>query len=210
MCLPIEAEQRAEEAVDEAEYLERLEPLTKIYYDDFRICPNCQQVYWKGSHYEHMLELIEHHLLMPSVSQRRDLDDPAVIRQFARKVQTPETLALLTLHSFVDAQATSDKLWNGFKDVLLNTLHYKAMTLMSGGAEFARAEEKQREHLMAEVRHLAPEHLSEEELQAHFVALPPRYFQTHRTGDLMSRATNDLNAVRMTVGPAVMYSANSL
>src|SRR5918993_766024 len=40
--------------------------------------------------------------------------------------------------------------------------------------------------------------------------LPLAYFQTHRTGDLMSRATNDLNAVRQMVGPAVMYSANTL
>jgi ATP-binding cassette subfamily B protein len=39
---------------------------------------------------------------------------------------------------------------------------------------------------------------------------PAAYFHTHRTGDLMSRATNDLNAVRMMVGPAVMYSANTL
>jgi ATP-binding cassette, subfamily B, multidrug efflux pump len=39
---------------------------------------------------------------------------------------------------------------------------------------------------------------------------PLGYFQSRRTGDLMSRATNDLNAVRMTVGPAVMYSANTL
>ncbi len=130
--------------------------------------------------------VIEHHLLMASVSQRRDLDDPAVIRQFARKVQTPETLALLTLHTFVDAQATSDKLWNGFKDLLLGSLHHKAMALMSGGAEFARAEEKQREHLMAEVRRLAPEHLSEEELQAHFVTLPPRYFQVHPAREILA------------------------
>ena len=39
--------------------------------------------------------------------------------------------------------------------------------------------------------------------------LPLAYFQTHRTGDLMSRATNDLNAVRQMVGPAVMYTANT-
>jgi ATP-binding cassette, subfamily B, multidrug efflux pump len=38
---------------------------------------------------------------------------------------------------------------------------------------------------------------------------PLPYFHAHRTGDLMSRATNDLNAVRMTVGPAIMYSANT-
>ena len=35
------------------------------------------------------------------------------------------------------------------------------------------------------------------------------YFQKHRTGDLMSRATNDLGAVRMMAGPAVMYSATT-
>jgi ATP-binding cassette subfamily B protein len=39
---------------------------------------------------------------------------------------------------------------------------------------------------------------------------PLSYFQARRTGDLMSRATNDLNAVRMTVGPAIMYSANTI
>jgi len=45
---------------------------------------------------------------------------------------------------------------------------------------------------------------------AHLETLPLSYFQTHRTGDLMSRATNDLNAVRMMIGPAIMYSANTL
>jgi ATP-binding cassette, subfamily B, multidrug efflux pump len=45
---------------------------------------------------------------------------------------------------------------------------------------------------------------------AHLQTLPLSYFQTHRTGDLMSRATNDLNAVRMMIGPSVMYSATTL
>ena len=35
------------------------------------------------------------------------------------------------------------------------------------------------------------------------------YFQQRRTGDLMSRATNDLNAVRMMIGPAVMYTSST-
>ena len=45
---------------------------------------------------------------------------------------------------------------------------------------------------------------------AHLQRFPLGYFQARRTGDLMSRATNDLNAVRMMIGPAVMYSANTL
>lgn len=40
--------------------------------------------------------------------------------------------------------------------------------------------------------------------------LPLSYYQGRRTGDLMSRATNDLNAVRMMIGPAVMYSSNTI
>ncbi len=45
---------------------------------------------------------------------------------------------------------------------------------------------------------------------AHLERLPLAYFQAHRTGDLMSRATNDLGAVRMMIGPAVMYTASTL
>jgi ATP-binding cassette, subfamily B, multidrug efflux pump len=38
----------------------------------------------------------------------------------------------------------------------------------------------------------------------------PAYYHTHRTGDIMARTTNDLNAVRMLLGPAIMYSANTI
>ena len=44
---------------------------------------------------------------------------------------------------------------------------------------------------------------------AHLERLPLRYYQANRTGDLMSRATNDLSAVRMMLGPAVMYFAST-
>src|SRR6185436_18934391 len=121
--------------------------------------------------------IIEHHLLMASVSQRRDMDDPAVIRHFAKQVQTAETLMLLTLHTFVDAQATSDKLWNGFKDALLWELHVRAKSLLSGATEFVRAEEKQRELVIQETRNLLPPQFDNEELQAHVTMLPARYFQ---------------------------------
>lgn len=39
--------------------LDRLEPLTKQYYEEFHLCPACDQVYWKGSHYERMQSLIK-------------------------------------------------------------------------------------------------------------------------------------------------------
>jgi hypothetical protein len=44
--------------VSKGAVLSRLEPLTKQYFDEFRICPVCSQVYWKGSHFEHMQQLV--------------------------------------------------------------------------------------------------------------------------------------------------------
>jgi ATP-binding cassette subfamily B multidrug efflux pump len=45
---------------------------------------------------------------------------------------------------------------------------------------------------------------------AHLEGLSYSYYQRTRTGDVMARATNDLNAVRMLLGPAIMYSANTI
>jgi ATP-binding cassette subfamily B multidrug efflux pump len=48
------------------------------------------------------------------------------------------------------------------------------------------------------------------DLFARLEILSYSYYQRHRTGDIMARATNDLNAVRMLLGPAIMYSANTI
>jgi ATP-binding cassette subfamily B protein len=48
------------------------------------------------------------------------------------------------------------------------------------------------------------------DLFKHLERLSYSYYQRNRTGDIMARATNDLNAVRMLLGPAIMYSANTL
>jgi ATP-binding cassette, subfamily B, multidrug efflux pump len=48
------------------------------------------------------------------------------------------------------------------------------------------------------------------DLFAHLERLPIAYFQRGRTGDLMSRTTNDLAAVRMMLGPGVMYFVNTV
>ena len=48
------------------------------------------------------------------------------------------------------------------------------------------------------------------DMLARLVRLEPEFYVRNRTGDLMSRATNDLNAVRMVLGPGIMYSATTL
>ena len=48
------------------------------------------------------------------------------------------------------------------------------------------------------------------DLFRHLESLDPGFYQRTRTGDIMARATNDLNAVRMLLGPGIMYSANTV
>jgi uncharacterized protein len=47
------------EAVAKADIIGKLEPLTKIYYDQFRRCPGCKQIYWSGSHFPKLQRRIE-------------------------------------------------------------------------------------------------------------------------------------------------------
>jgi len=123
--------------------------------------------------------LVEHHLLMAKVSQRRDIDSPTVIRQFAETVQDEENLAMLTLLTFTDALGTSDDLWNEFKNTLLQTLYRRAGRRMAHGRDYAQAEKERLAKLKQEVREKLPAQLSEEELEAHFRHLTPRYFRAH-------------------------------
>src|SRR5579875_1868912 len=48
------------------------------------------------------------------------------------------------------------------------------------------------------------------DLFKHLMKQDAQYYNEHRTGDLMARLTNDLNAVRNIVGPGIMYSANTV
>ena len=48
------------------------------------------------------------------------------------------------------------------------------------------------------------------DLFAHLEKLPVSFYQKNKTGELMSRATNDLSNVRNLVGPAIMYTANTI
>ena len=123
--------------------------------------------------------LVDSHLLMAEVSQRRDIDSPTVIRQFAEAVQDEENLAMLTLLTFADSLGTSDNLWNDFKNTLLQSLYRIAGRRLASGEDYEAAEKNRLAKLKFTLRDELPPHLSEEELEAHFNHLTPRYFRAH-------------------------------
>lgn len=55
-CLECNAELRK---VEKEAVLHRLEPLTREHYHEFSLCPSCDRIYWKGSHHQRMLGVID-------------------------------------------------------------------------------------------------------------------------------------------------------
>lgn len=47
------------ETVDKKEIINRLEPLTRKYYNEFKKCCECDKIYWKGSHFESLMGLLQ-------------------------------------------------------------------------------------------------------------------------------------------------------
>jgi [protein-PII] uridylyltransferase len=78
--------------------------------------------------------LVLHHLDMSNIAQKRDIDDPKTIADFAEVVQSPERLKLLLVLTVADMRATGPHVWNGWKAALLRDLYYRTEEMMQGEA----------------------------------------------------------------------------
>ncbi|MCY4394699.1 MAG: [protein-PII] uridylyltransferase [Rhodospirillaceae bacterium] len=76
--------------------------------------------------------LVRYHLTMSNTAQKRDIDDPKTIRDFADHCQSPERLRLLLVLTVADMRATGPSVWNGWKAALLRDLYYRTEELLSG------------------------------------------------------------------------------
>ena len=78
--------------------------------------------------------LVEHHLTMSAVAQKKDLSDPDVIHGFAATVKNERWLVALYLLTVADIRGTSPKVWNAWKGKLLEDLFRLTRRVLRGDA----------------------------------------------------------------------------
>ncbi|WP_301118141.1 [protein-PII] uridylyltransferase, partial [Pusillimonas sp. (ex Stolz et al. 2005)] len=126
--------------------------------------------------------LVREHLTMSRYAQKRDLTDPDVITEFARRVGTERRLTALYLLTVADIRGTSPKVWNAWKGKLLEDL-YRLTIAVLGGAQPDRGTvlAMRREEASAEIRRLG---LRDESRDEFWRQLDVAYFLRHEASEI--------------------------
>ncbi|MDL2284099.1 [protein-PII] uridylyltransferase [Oxalobacter sp. OttesenSCG-928-P03] len=92
----------------------------------------CQQHDLPEEDTELIVFLVEHHLTMSHVAQKRDLSDPEVVREFADLIKNERRLTALYLLTVADIRGTSPQIWNAWKSKLLEDLYHMTLRVLGG------------------------------------------------------------------------------
>ncbi len=128
--------------------------------------------------------LVEQHLVMSHIAQRRDLSDPRLILEFGRTVGNRHRLRLLYLLTVVDMRASSKSAWTEWKGSLLKDLFEKTSELLETGADDADSaveliERRVETRRLAAAEELRRQGASDLAIESYFEAMPRRYFTAH-------------------------------
>ncbi|MBI4023351.1 MAG: [protein-PII] uridylyltransferase [Verrucomicrobia bacterium] len=124
-----------------------------------------------------LIWMVDHHMTMSSLAQRRDIEDPSTIEDFVEIVGTRERLDMLHLLTFVDGQAVGGGVWNEWRQSLLWQLHDRAARALSASGVERVDAETQRERLRSLTASRLPVFITEDEIAAHFAQMPSRYWR---------------------------------
>ena len=120
--------------------------------------------------------LVRHHLAMVHFSQRRDLDDPVVLKRLAKSIPDEETLSLLYLLTFADIRSVGPEVWKDWTGMLLQELYVKTLRQMSAGTYRRKTEEEWMEKMTSDIVADAGGEIPERRVRKILGKMPVSYF----------------------------------
>ncbi|MDQ1257481.1 MAG: [protein-PII] uridylyltransferase [Candidatus Hydrogenedentes bacterium] len=142
----------------------------------------CQRTGMPEEDEERIVFLVQHHMLMTTISQYRDTDDEDIVRSFANTVKTSERLRALYLLSYCDLSAVGPDVWSDWKGTLLKKLYVAAERALLGDAQ-AENEAYWESRKADEIRELVRRDLGPR-VEEHIRGLGERYFQAFSTREI--------------------------
>jgi [protein-PII] uridylyltransferase len=131
-----------------------------------------------------LILLVDHHMTLSEIAQRRNLEDSATIADFAEVVRNPENLDALMLLTLADGQGTGGQNWSDWKETLVWHLYHATSSYLHDEREFFAERRIAREDLQQAVaKKMAKD--SAEEIEVHFNSMPDRYFQSHNINEIV-------------------------
>ena len=83
-----------------------------------------------------LILLVDHHMTLSEIAQRRNLEDSATIADFAEVVRNPENLDALMLLTLADGQGTGGQNWSDWKETLVWHLYHATSSYLHDEREF--------------------------------------------------------------------------
>ncbi len=120
--------------------------------------------------------LVQHHVTMAHLAQRRDLNEPRVIADFADRIGTLDALNMLLLLTYADLNAVGPGVWTEWKATLLWDLYRRTRRLLTG-QDPPDDEAEKLAHFKEEIAKALAPPLPFSEIERHLALLPDRYIR---------------------------------
>jgi [protein-PII] uridylyltransferase len=131
-----------------------------------------------------LILLVDHHMTLSEIAQRRNLEDPATIADFAETVRNPENLDSLMLLTLADGQGTGGQNWSDWKETLVWHLYHATSSYLHDERKYFAERRIEREDLQEAVAKKMAKDF-DEEIEVHFHSMPDRYFQSHQINEII-------------------------
>ncbi len=139
--------------------------------------------------------LVRHHLAMVHFSQRRDLDDPVVLKRLAKSIPNEETLSLLYLLTFADIRSVGPDVWKDWTGMLLQELYVKTLRQMSAGTYRRKTDEEWMQKMTADIVADADGEIPERKVTKTLKKMPVSYFSQFSRQNIL-RHVKLLNSIQ--------------